>query len=170
MARFFSLGNKVAGINGHKSLSMALHVWHFLVLYGLYYTLYISDMLPRRTGASNESLDPRQVPQDWDSLAIPCVHFVNYNFEEGFGAGSSTADSPDHGCKAAVMNIEETMAVLTRCSFDEAHRQPIFNLGGIRALAELIQVCKVLKAGASNRTSQTLKRRTNAGVERSLPI
>ena len=38
------------------------------------------------------------------------------------------------------MNIEETMAVLTRCSFDEQHRQPIFNLGGIPALAELIQV------------------------------
>ena len=118
----------------------------FLVLYGLYYTLYISDMLPRRTGASNESLDPRHVPQDWDSLAIPCVHFVNYNFEEGFGASNtgSNGSPADHGCKAAVMNIEETMAVLTRCSFDEAHRQPIFNLGGIRALAELIQVCKVL--------------------------
>ena len=39
-----------------------------------------------------------------------------------------------------VINIEETMAVLTRCSFDESHRQPIFLLGGIPALAELIQV------------------------------
>ena len=45
------------------------------------------------------------------------------------------------------MNIEETMAVLTRCSFDEQHRQPIFNLGGIPALAELIQVILSLTAG-----------------------
>merc|ERR1719210_2596883 len=37
------------------------------------------------------------------------------------------------------INIEETMAILTRCSFDESHRQPIFLLGGIPALAELIQ-------------------------------
>jgi len=38
------------------------------------------------------------------------------------------------------INIEETMAILTRCSFDESHRQPIFLLGGIPALAELMQV------------------------------
>jgi hypothetical protein len=38
------------------------------------------------------------------------------------------------------LNIEETMAVLTRCSFDEYLRQPIFLLGGIRAIAELVQV------------------------------
>ena len=43
-----------------------------------------------------------------------------------------------------VINIEESMAVLTRCSFDESHRQPIFLLGGIPALAELIQVGFVL--------------------------
>ena len=30
--------------------------------------------------------------------------------------------------------------MLTRCSFDESHRQPIFLLGGIPALAEIIQV------------------------------
>ena len=41
---------------------------------------------------------------------------------------------------AVHINIEETMAVLTRCSFDESHRQPIASLGGIPALAELIQV------------------------------
>ena len=29
---------------------------------------------------------------------------------------------------------------MLRCSFDESHRQPIFLLGGIPALAELIQV------------------------------
>jgi hypothetical protein len=39
-----------------------------------------------------------------------------------------------------VINIEESLAVLTRCSFDESHRQPIFLLGGIPALAEIIQV------------------------------
>ena len=38
------------------------------------------------------------------------------------------------------LNIEETMAVLTRCSFDESHRQPIFLLGGVPAIAELIKV------------------------------
>lgn len=37
-------------------------------------------------------------------------------------------------------NIVETMAVLTKCSFDESHRQPISNLGGIPAIADLIQV------------------------------
>ena len=37
-------------------------------------------------------------------------------------------------------NIVETMAVLTKCSFDENHRQPISNLGGIPAIADLIQV------------------------------
>ena len=36
--------------------------------------------------------------------------------------------------------IEETLAVLTRCSFEENHRQPILNLGGVPALAELVQV------------------------------
>ena len=39
-----------------------------------------------------------------------------------------------------MINIEESLAVLTRCSFDESHRQPIFLLGGIPALAEIIQV------------------------------
>ena len=37
-------------------------------------------------------------------------------------------------------NIVETMAVLTKCSFDESHRQLISNLGGIPAIADLIQV------------------------------
>ena len=39
-------------------------------------------------------------------------------------------------------NIAETMAVLTKCSFEENHRQPIFNLGGVPAIADLIQVDK----------------------------
>ena len=39
-----------------------------------------------------------------------------------------------------LFNIVETMAVLTKCSFDENHRQPISNLGGIPAIADLIQV------------------------------
>ena len=41
-------------------------------------------------------------------------------------------------------NIVETMAVLTKCSFDESHRQPISNLGGIPAIADLIQVNRPL--------------------------
>ena len=111
---------------------------HFTISASSVLHFYVAAMLPRR----NESLDTRPVnamlpTEHWDSLAIPCVHYVNYNFEEGNFANS------DHG-KMEKMNIEETMAVLTRCSFDEAHRQPIFNLGGIRALAELIQVCNSL--------------------------
>ena len=34
--------------------------------------------------------------------------------------------------------------LVLRCSFDESHRQPIFLLGGIPALAELIQVTSTL--------------------------
>ena len=87
----------------------------------------------------------------WDtSLQIPCVHFVNYNTVDGFAnladRGVNLGDrgsNPDPNLTQWIeMNIEETMAVLTRCSFDESHRQPIFNLGGIPALAELIQVRK----------------------------
>ena len=37
-------------------------------------------------------------------------------------------------------NRPHSNTVLLRCSFDESHRQPIFLLGGIPALAELIQV------------------------------
>ena len=38
------------------------------------------------------------------------------------------------------INIEETMAWLTKWSFDEGHRQPIELLGGIQALAEFVQI------------------------------
>ena len=40
-----------------------------------------------------------------------------------------------------------TISFPFRCSFDESHRQPIFLLGGIPALAELIQVRPQAKIG-----------------------
>ena len=45
---------------------------------------------------------------------------------------SDNGGSPDSITHWFEMNIEETMAVLTKCSFDEQHRLPIFNLGGIQ--------------------------------------
>ena len=63
-------------------------------------------------------------------FTLPCHHFVNYSADLSLDGGDQTIP----------LNIEETMAVLTRCSFDEYLRQPIFMLGGIRAIAELIQV------------------------------
>lgn len=90
----------------------------------------------------NESPDGRPMEvEPWETEQIPCVHFVNYNTDECLDFNSGAASS-DEASSWTEMNIEETMAVLTRCSFDEAHRQPIFNLGGIPALAELIQVRK----------------------------
>ena len=51
----------------------------------------------------------------------------------------------DDGSELVIpFNIVETMAVLTKCSFDESHRQPISNLGGIPAIADLIQVNRSL--------------------------
>ena len=38
------------------------------------------------------------------------------------------------------LNIEETLAWLTKWSFDESHRQPIGLLGGVPAIAEFIKV------------------------------
>ena len=105
--------------------------------------------MPKRP---NESPDGLQGQIDaWDRVALPCGHFVNYNTDFSLpdpSAGTAGATSGAVGGAASgvdevqwmSMNIEETMAVLTRCSFDEAHRQPIFMLGGINALAELIQV------------------------------
>ena len=105
--------------------------------------------MPKRP---NESPDGLQGQIDaWDRVALPCGHFVNYNTDFSLpdpSAGAAGVTSGAVGGAASgvdevqwmSMNIEETMAVLTRCSFDEAHRQPIFMLGGINALAELIQV------------------------------
>ena len=110
--------------------------------------------MPKRP---NESPDSLQGQIDaWDRVALPCGHFVNYNTDfslpdpsraESSRVDPSRAAGATSGAASGVdevqwmsMNIEETMAVLTRCSFDEAHRQPIFMLGGINALAELIQV------------------------------
>ena len=114
--------------------------------------------MPKRP---NESPDGLQGQIDaWDRVALPCGHFVNYNTDFSLPDPSRADPSRAESSRAAgatsgavggaasgvdevqwmSMNIEETMAVLTRCSFDEAHRQPIFMLGGINALAELIQV------------------------------
>ena len=52
---------------------------------------------------------------------------------------------------------------LLRCSFDESHRQPIFLLGGIPALAELIQVTeKKLIQVANQRNMECDKNCQNA--------
>ena len=107
--------------------------------------------MPKRPNESPDSLQGQV--EAWDRATLPCGHFVNYNtdflmpdgYATGGGAATSTAGATSNAGVEEVqwmsMNIEETMAVLTRCSFDEAHRQPIFMLGGINALAELIQVC-----------------------------
>ena len=102
--------------------------------------------MPKRPNESPDSLQGQV--EAWDRATLPCGHFVNYNTDFGmpdaYAASSAIGGSEEAGQHAGQwmsMNIEETMAVLTRCSFDEAHRQPIFMLGGIPALAELIQVC-----------------------------
>ena len=66
-----------------------------------------------------------------DRTLLTSRNFIHYS-QDGF--------LTENGSLAFPINIEETMAVLTRCSFDESHRQPISLLGGIPALAELIQV------------------------------
>ena len=103
--------------------------------------------MPKRPNESPDSLQGQV--EAWDRATLPCGHFVNYNTDfampDAYGASSGSEGAGQHAGQHAgqwmSMNIEETMAVLTRCSFDEAHRQPIFMLGGIPALAELIQVC-----------------------------
>ena len=71
-----------------------------------------------------------------DRTCLPSRNFIHYS-QDGF--------LTENGSLAFPINIEETMAVLTRCSFDESHRQPISLLGGIPALAELIQVRYIKK-------------------------
>ena len=103
--------------------------------------------MPKRPNESPDSLQGQV--EAWDRATLPCGHFVNYNTDfsmpDGYAASATGAQEAgqhagQHAGQWMSMNIEETMAVLTRCSFDEAHRQPIFMLGGIPALAELIQV------------------------------
>ena len=99
--------------------------------------------MPKRPNESPDSLQGQV--EAWDRATLPCGHFVNYNTDfsmpDGYAASATGAqEAGQHAGQWMSMNIEETMAVLTRCSFDEAHRQPIFMLGGIPALAELIQV------------------------------
>ena len=101
--------------------------------------------MPKRPNESPDSLQGQV--EAWDRATLPCGHFVNYNTDFGMpdayaaSAMGGSEEAGQHAGQWMSMNIEETMAVLTRCSFDEAHRQPIFMLGGIPALAELIQVC-----------------------------
>lgn len=108
----------------------------------------------------NESPDGRRLEvEPWETEQIPCVHFVNYNSDEcDFNSGAASSDEASAWTE---MNIEETMAVLTRCSFDEAHRQPIFNLGGIPALAELIQVNQLLFFVKKCKKKRFIFRRSN---------
>ena len=65
---------------------------------------------------------------------LPCRNFINFS-QDG------TVEQEGGGLILNV-NIEQSMAMLTKCSFDESHRQPISLLGGIRALAEVLQVIK----------------------------
>ena len=46
----------------------------------------------------------------------------------------------DKGKRNLVIRIGETVSTLTKCSFDQRYREPIISLGGIEALAELVQV------------------------------
>ncbi|TRY69315.1 hypothetical protein TCAL_09734, partial [Tigriopus californicus] len=82
-------------------------------------------------------------PRVLATASFPCKNFINYSQE---------AMLLEDNCLALPINIEETMAVLTRCSFDESHRQPISLLGGIPALAELIQVEKIIHGDLLERT------------------
>ena len=95
--------------------------------------------MPKRPNESPDSLQGQV--EAWDRATLPCGHFVNYNTDFAMPDAYGSEGAGQHAGQWMSMNIEETMAVLTRCSFDEAHRQPIFMLGGIPALAELIQVC-----------------------------
>ena len=72
------------------------------------------------------------------SVVIPASNFFDHT-------GQQDCYLNEDGSELVVpFNIVETMAVLTKCSFDENHRQPISNLGGIPAIADLIQVSFVL--------------------------
>ncbi len=65
------------------------------------------------------------------SASVPCKNFINFSREGMLAADGSVVLS---------ISIEQIMAVLTKCSFDDGHRRPITLLGGIRALADIIQV------------------------------
>ena len=75
---------------------------------------------------------------------FPCRNYVNYSADISVAAAEDDQNGllakADNDTNFVSLNIEETMAVLTRCSFDESHRQPIFLLGGVPAIAELIKV------------------------------
>ena len=74
----------------------------------------------------------RQQQQD-NSVAVPCKQFTPVNPYDA-------REIEDDAWLAFEIHIGQTMAMLTRLSFEDVHRQPISELGGIKALAELIQV------------------------------
>ena len=107
--------------------------------------IVISDARSASCGPSEGGCDGGG-RKGWE-LRVPCHTFVNFSADvsmasmaeagaEAAGEGGGWVDPED----SVSLNIEETMAVLTRCSFDESHRQPIFMLGGVPAIAELIKV------------------------------
>lgn len=68
---------------------------------------------------------------------------AGYCRDQGGGGGDPPPLMPSSSSEEAAvvrLNMEKTMAVLTRCSFNESHRQPIFLLGGIPAIADLVKV------------------------------
>ena len=84
---------------------------------------------------ANRSTSTPHEPQEL--TPFKAVNFVNYSPDS-----VTVEDMDGQGSEGTMVSlaIEETLAVLTRCSFEENHRQPILNLGGVPALAELVQV------------------------------
>ena len=60
-------------------------------------------------------------------LRIPAKHFLTIDYN-----------------KQVCISIAESVATLTRCSFDERYREPIISYGGIQSLAELVKVFSLL--------------------------
>ncbi len=98
------------------------------------------------TGFSISSSPFSDIPSEQDpqhskqiSSVVPCVNLINFCSRDSVDVGGRGGEV------SLSINVEETMAVLTRCSFDESHRQPIAALGGIRALADLVQVVDLVQ-------------------------
>lgn len=67
-----------------------------------------------------------------EEFAVPAVNFVRLS-DDGW-------EELDAETIAVKINIHQIIAVLTKCSHQDSHRQPISLLGGISALIELMQV------------------------------